>query len=397
MPGRGVTTGGRTGIDRLSSVSGAIAAQVESPTLFLDRGSIPLGSTISSNKHQSLMAKAKTALPLPISTSEEDSMVFFSSGCTILDAALGGGWACGRVANVLGESSTGKTLLGIEAAANFSQQFPDAHIVHIDTEAAFDPEYAQTLGLNLDDIELFEGFSTVEQIATLFDNILEDREGGQSPAAAPCLVILDSIDALTTNAEVARSMEDGTFGLEKAKLLSQLFRRYIRRMNACGITLMIMSQVRANLNAGPFGKQTITSGGKALKFYVSQQLELTHLKQIKKTAKGNERVVGCMVKAQVIKNRCGPSFRTAQFPLLFGYGIHDEGASLQFIVQSGRGKQVGIADTLAAATAFLKKVEASSPEERAAHVSKIREVAMETWSDIESEFAPTRSKYGGGA
>ncbi len=336
------------------------------------------------------MAK-KSALPQPISR-EADKIQFFSSGCTILDAALGGGWACGRVANILGESSTGKTLLGIEAAANFHLKFPEGSIVHIDTEAAFDPDYAETLGLQVDDIDLYEGFSTVEQIATLFDQILEDRESDASES--PCLVILDSIDALTTNAEVARSMEDGTFGLEKAKLLSQLFRRYIRRMNAAGITLIIMSQVRANLNAGPFGKQTITSGGKALKFYVSQQLELQHLKQIKKTAKGNERVVGCMVKATLVKNRCGPSFRSVQFPLLFGYGIHDEGASLQFIVQSGRGKDVGIADSLAAATAFLKKVEASTPEERVQHVDKIREVAMKTWSDIESAFAPARSKYG---
>lgn len=336
------------------------------------------------------MAKAKSALPLPIARDSE-SIQFFSSGCTILDAALGGGWAAGRVSNILGESSTGKTLLGIEAAANFKRKFPDCEIVHIDTEAAFDPDYAESLGLDVDSIALYEGFSTVEQIASLFDDMLAKREEEDNPH--PSLVVIDSIDALTTNAEVGRSMEDGTFGVEKAKLLSQLFRRYIRRLNSNGVTLIIMSQVRANLNAGPFGKQTITSGGKALKFYVSQQVELQHLKQIKRDRGQITRVVGCMVKAQVIKNRCGPSFRSIEMPIMFGYGVHDEAASLQFIVKSGAGSKLGIKDTLAAATAHLKKVEASSSEDRQEHTQHIARVALETWAEIESSFAPSRAKY----
>lgn len=334
---------------------------------------------------------AKSKLPSP-SVRDTEGVEFFSSGCTLLDAALGGGWAVGKVSNILGESASGKSLLGIEAAANFMMKYPDGHIVHIDTEAAFDPEYAGTLGLNTDAIDLYEDFSTVEQVASMFDSMLAEREDEEKHE--PCLIILDSIDALTTNAEVARSMEDGTFGVEKAKLLSQLFRRYIRRLNACGITLMIMSQVRANLNAGPFGKQTITSGGKALKFYVSQQVELQHLKQIKKTVSGNERVVGVMSKASIVKNRMGPAHRKVEFPIMFGYGVHDEAASLQFLVKSGRGSDVGIKDTLAAATAFLKQVDGSEAKERAAHITKIREAAIKAYRDIEDSFAPARAKYG---
>jgi recombination protein RecA len=334
---------------------------------------------------------AKSKLPSPV-VRDDEGIEFFSSGCTLLDAALGGGWAVGRVSNILGESASGKSLLGIEAAANFMMAYPTGRIVHIDTEAAFDPEYAETLGLNTEAIDLYEDFSTVEQVASMFDAMLAEREGETD--LQPCLIILDSIDALTTNAEVARSMEDGTFGVEKAKLLSQLFRRYIRRLNACGITLMIMSQVRANLNAGPFGKQTITSGGKALKFYVSQQVELQHMKQIKKTVSGNERVVGVMSKATIVKNRMGPAHRKIEFPIMFGYGVHDEAASLQFIVKSGKGKELGIADTLAAATTFLKKVDGSTPEERKVHIDKIREVAVQVYKDIEESFAPARAKYG---
>ena len=334
---------------------------------------------------------AKSKLPSP-SVRDTEGVEFFSSGCTLLDAALGGGWAVGKVSNILGESASGKSLLGIEAAANFMMKYPDGHIVHIDTEAAFDPEYAGTLGLNTGAIDLYEDFSTVEQVASMFDSMLAEREDEEKHE--PCLIILDSIDALTTNAEVARSMEDGTFGVEKAKLLSQLFRRYIRRLNACGITLMIMSQVRANLNAGPFGKQTITSGGKALKFYVSQQVELQHLKQIKKTVSGNERVVGVMSKASIVKNRMGPAHRKVEFPIMFGYGVHDEAASLQFLVKSGRGSDVGIKDTLAAATAFLKQVDGSEAKERATHITKIREAAIKAYRDIEDSFAPARAKYG---
>jgi recombination protein RecA len=334
---------------------------------------------------------AKSKLPSP-SVRDADGVEFFSSGCTLLDAALGGGWAVGRVSNILGESASGKSLLGIEAAANFMLSYPNGHIVHIDTEAAFDPDYAETLGLNTETIDLYEDFATVEQVASMFDSMLAEREDEEKHE--PCLIILDSMDALTTNAEVARSMEDGTFGVEKAKLLSQLFRRYIRRLNACGITLMIMSQVRANLNAGPFGKQTITSGGKALKFYVSQQVELQHLKQIKKTVSGNERVVGVMSKASIVKNRMGPAHRKVEFPIMFGYGVHDEAASLQFLVKSGRGSDVGIKDTLAAATTFLKQVDGSEAKERATHITKIREAAIKAYRDIEDSFAPARAKYG---
>jgi recombination protein RecA len=334
---------------------------------------------------------AKSKLPSP-SVRDADGVEFFSSGCTLLDAALGGGWAVGKVSNILGESASGKSLLGIEAAANFMMSYPNGKIVHIDTEAAFDPDYAETLGLNTEAIDLYEDFATVEQVASMFDSMLEERE--EEEKKDPCLIIIDSIDALTTNAEVARSMEDGTFGVEKAKLLSQLFRRYVRRLNSCGITLMIMSQVRANLNAGPFGKQTITSGGKALKFYVSQQVELQHMKQIKKTVSGNERVVGVMAKATIVKNRMGPAHRKVEFPLMFGYGVHDEAASLQFLVKSGRGADVGIKDTLAAATAFMKQIEASDAKDREAHVVNIRTAAIKSYKEIEESFAPARSKYG---
>lgn len=339
------------------------------------------------------MASKKSTLPLPVVRENSDGMEFIGSGCTILDAALGGGWAERRISNILGESSTGKTLLGIEAEANFKRKYPTGRIIHIDTEAAFDPDYAESLGLDTESVELYDAFATVEEIGALFEGIFSERSASDSNE--PCLIVLDSVDALTCEAEQSRSMTDGTFGTEKPKLLSQLFRRYVRLLSSCNVTLMIMSQVRANLNAGPFGKQTVTSGGKALKFYCSQQVELQHQKQIKRTRGSVERVVGNLVQAQTLKNRCGPSFRKVKFPLVFSYGIDDVAASLNFLVEAGRGKLAGLdKDTQAAAGLLVKKINALDGAEYAEHVAKVNEAAVAAWREIEGDFAPTRKKYG---
>lgn len=340
-------------------------------------------------KRPTLIKRSKVS---PVSRDTEDAVPkFFSSGCTLLDCALGGGWAIGRVANIVGESATGKTLLGIEAAANFRIKFPQGRIIHIDTEAAFDPDYANTLGVDTDAIELHEDFSTVEDIGKFFGSLLSAREKAKS--AEPCLLILDSIDALTTKSEEGRSMDEGTFGLEKPKLLSQLFRRYIRRLAATGVTLMIMSQVRANVNAGPFGKQTVQGGGKSLRFYCTQVLELTHLKQLKRDIKKVTRVTGIMVKGKVEKNRCGPAHRSVEFPLMFSYGIEDERASLEFLARIGRGDEVGIENTLGAAASAAAKLDKLPPLAAKKSKRNLRKVVRKVWKEIEQAFAPVRRKY----
>ena len=142
---------------------------------------------------------AKSKLPSP-SVRDTDGVEFFSSGCTLLDAALGGGWAVGKVSNILGESASGKSLLGIEAAANFMMSYPNGHIVHIDTEAAFDPDYAETLGLNTEAIDLYEDFATVEQVASMFDSMLEERD--DIPDQVVGRVVLTRVDDATSTGVV---------------------------------------------------------------------------------------------------------------------------------------------------------------------------------------------------
>lgn len=247
--------------------------------------------------------------------SPKEDIQFISSGCTTLDLALGGGWARRRIANIVGDSSSGKTLLAIEAAANFSIIEAKGKIKYRETEDAFDQKYAAALGFPIDRVDFGEPMDTIE-------DIFEDLEKVIEAAKEPELYIIDSLDALSDRGEMERDINAGSYGAQKAKKLSELFRRLNSGLSRKDITVIIISQIRDDINA-TYGRKTKRSGGRALNFYSSQVLYLSKPEKIYRTISNIKRVVGVDVRAQVDKNKIALPYREAQFQIMFGHGVDD--------------------------------------------------------------------------
>jgi len=254
-------------------------------------------------------------------------LTFIPTGCQLLDLALGGGWAKNRIANIIGDKSTGKTLLMIEACANFAREFPKGRIIYRESEAAFDQSYAAALGMPIDRVDFGE-----EQLDTVED-FFEDLSKVMR-TKTDCLYIIDSLDALSDRAELERNIDQPSYGGEKAKKMSQLFRRLARDIKRSNVTLLIVSQVRDKIGAR-FGRKTTRTGGRALDFYASQVLYLTQLGRLVKKFRKIKRPTGVRVLGFVDKNKISIPFREAEFVIKFGYGIDDQAASLNFLKQAG--------------------------------------------------------------
>lgn len=313
---------------------------------------------------------------------------FFSTGGELLDQALGGGYPLGRIVNIVGDKSTGKTLLAIEACANFAMQFPRGMIRYKEAEAAFDKNYAALLGLPVNRVELEEEFDTVEEL----EKDLKDYCTRVSKKKVPGLYILDSLDALSDKAEQKRNIEDGTYGASKAKLMSELFRRNKRTLQKSKVTVIIISQVRDKLNAAAFGRKWTRSGGRALDFYASQVIYLAEIKKLQKTSRGIKRSYGVVIRAKVMKNKVGIPFREADFTLIFGYGIDDIQTNLDWLKATKSLKAVGLKET-AQLGREVKRIKALPRRDRNVEVEKLREAVRTVWREVEIDFLPSERKY----
>ncbi|MAF25770.1 hypothetical protein CL634_09390 [bacterium] len=313
---------------------------------------------------------------------------FISSGCELLDCVLGGGWAIGRIANVVGDRSTGKTLLAIEAAANFASAFLNGHIFYREAEAAFDLDYAEALGMPIDRISFNkpDEFVTVEDFYNDLSQCLE-----QIGTDGIGLYILDSLDALSDKAEIGRGIEEGTFGASKAKQLSQVFRRITQKVKKSNVCVIIVSQVRDNIGVA-FGEKHTRSGGRALDFYASQILWLARIKNLTKTRKSITRTTGIIVRAKCKKNKVGIPYRECDFPITFGYGVDDFTANLDWLKSIKRLEDIGLDEK--GVKALLNSAGTMSPEEYTLKSDEIATEVRDIWSEIETSFLPTRKKYG---
>ena len=286
---------------------------------------------------------------------------FIKSGCTMLDLALGGGWARRRIANVVGDKSSGKTLLMIEAAANFSIQEPKGIVRYREAEQAFDNAYAQALGFPLDKVDFGEPIDTIE-------DVFEDLEKVIKGAKGPEIYIVDSLDSLSDRAELERDIDEGSYGTGKAKMMSQLFRRLVRELGNKDITVFFVSQVRDNIGV-LIGKKHTRSGGRALDFYSSQIAWLAQLGKITREIKGIKRVTGINVQAKIEKNKIALPYREAAFPIKFAYGVDDYKACAEFLK--------------ATKIDFAK----DTP------IEELQRMCSNRWWEIENEFLPTEQKY----
>jgi recombination protein RecA len=331
-------------------------------------------------KRIALDAKAQQGLYF---AGPKKNLKFIPSGCLTLDLALGGGWAENRIANVVGDKSSGKTLLAIEASANFAKKYPKGWIYYRECEAAFDPDYAAALGMPLDRVDFGEPFDTV-------DDLYKDLDHTIAKASTPVLYIVDSLDSLSDDAEMQLDISEGTYGTGKAKKMSQMFRRLVRKMSSSNITLMIISQVRSKIGAVSFGRQTTRSGGRALDFYASQVLYLSYIKPINRNISNLKRAAGIKIRSKVEKNKIALPFRGAEFDILFGYGIDDLGSCVDWLRECKSLDRIGLSE--AKVKDFLVDLKKSRNYE--VEAERIHKAVTTRWYEIEQRFLPTRKKYG---
>jgi len=306
----------------------------------------------------------------------------FPTGCTLLDCVLNGGWSQGRIINIVGDAGTGKTLLAMEAAANFLETYPDGKVFYEEPEAVFDEEYAKGLGIPMHRICLGRP-DTVEDFYERLTRRLEKYAG------TPMLYILDSLDALTSAVERDRAFDKASYGGDKPKQMGQLFRRCVRAINETDATLIIISQTRDNIGV-MFGDRQRVSGGRALKFYASQIVWLAQTKTIKRTIKKVVRTVGIRVRVKCKKNKIGPSFRECDFPLIFLYGVDDLMANLEWLKSVGR-----LADaTGPGRKEYEGRIESMGRKAYRRECARVSCIVKGTWKEVEHRFAPRRQKYG---
>ena len=263
---------------------------------------------------------------MPLDGKEVADVQVFSSGSLALDGALGVmGFAKGRVIEIYGPESSGKTTLTLHAIAEIQRQGGVA--AFIDAEHALDAGYARKLGIKLDEL-LVSQPDCGEQALEIADILV--RSGGVD------LIVVDSVAALTPKAEIDGEMGDAHMGLQ-ARLMSQALRKLTAACAKQNCTVIFINQLRQKIGV-VFGNPETTTGGNALKFYASVRLDIRRTGQVKQ----GEAVVGSRVRVKVVKNKLAPPFREAEFELLYGVGIHRTGELLDIAVERGFAEKSGV-------------------------------------------------------
>lgn len=320
-------------------------------------------------------------------TSDKKNIEFVKSGCTTLDCIMGGGFALGRMVNIVGDSSTGKTGHGTEAIINFKKEYPDGYAAYRETEGAYDVDYAAAMGLPVDDVDFGDPDDPVATVEK-FDRDLNAFLNKCIKDDVPGIYVLDSFDSLSDEAELKRDIAEGSYNMVKQKKIGEMFRKVNKKLERSRVVLIIISQVRENIGVS-FGAKYRRSGGKALDFYSSTIFWLARVKTLTKTVNKVKRAYGITVRAKCSKSKLGFPFREATFDFLFGYGIDDVGACVSFLKEVNRLKDIGTSDDKKYLAEFNKLDDSGY---RKAH-KKLVKTTIKVWQEVEETFVPKRRKY----
>ncbi len=229
-----------------------------------------------------------------------------SSGSLLIDKALGGGIAFGRITECYGVESSGKSTLSLQFAAECQRN--GGTVAYVDVENALDTSYARKLGVDTDTM-IFTQPSSGEQALEIVDMLVQSGEVN--------LIVVDSVAALVPQAELDGEMGDVTIGLQ-ARLLSKAMRKLTGSLNEKNCAIIFINQIREKVSTGfSMGPSETTTGGRALKFFASQRIELRKTTAIK----NGDQVIGNNVKVKIVKNKIAPPMKTVEVPLIFGQGF----------------------------------------------------------------------------
>jgi recombination protein RecA len=297
-----------------------------------------------------------------------------STGSLGLDIALGvGGLPRGRVVEIFGPESSGKTTLTLQVIAEVQRGGGTAAFV--DAEHALDPTYAEKLGVNIGDL-LVSQPDTGEQALEITDMLVR--------SSAVDIVVIDSVAALTPKAEIEGEMGEMQLGLH-ARLMSQALRKLTGNIKRSNTMVVFINQIRMKIGV-MFGNPETTTGGNALKFYASVRLDIRRIGAIK----NGDEVVGNMTRVKVVKNKVAPPFREAEFEIMYGQGISREGEIIEL------GAAQGIIEKSGAWYAYKGNRIGQGKDNTRNYLQSNREVAREIEEQIRTRLLPVKQQRNGG-